>query len=53
MWRELWWAMAKGKKSEFDRIKATNVFEFWGVFDLWKEQMKLERSALERQAKRK
>lgn len=35
MWRELWWNMGDGVKSEYDKIKRTDVFEFWKLFDLW------------------
>jgi hypothetical protein len=32
--------MADGKQSEYDRIKALDVLEFWGVFNLWREKVK-------------
>jgi hypothetical protein len=43
MWRELWWKMADGVKSEYDRIKATDVMEFWKLFDLWQQRMEQQR----------
>jgi hypothetical protein len=42
-WRETWWSMADGNKSEYDKIKATSVFEFWKLFDLWREKVERER----------
>lgn len=56
MWRELWFTMAEGKKSEYDRIKATDVLEFWALYDLWKQQNARQRdeyAARSRNAKRK
>lgn len=49
MWIEIWWSMANGDKAEYDRIKATNVLEFWKLFDLWKARNESERDALEQQ----
>ena len=49
MWIEIWWSMANGDKSEYDRLKATNVLEFWKLFDLWKARNESERDALEQQ----
>jgi hypothetical protein len=43
MWRELWWKMAGGIKSEYDKIKGTDVQEFWKLFDLWHDQIQKER----------
>jgi hypothetical protein len=43
MWREIWWQMADGSKTEYDKIKATDVFEFWKLFDLWNAQVTRER----------
>jgi len=43
MWRETWWNMAGGIKSEYDRIKKTDVFEFWKLFDLWHASVEKER----------
>lgn len=34
--------MAGGVKSEYERIKGTDIFEFWAIFDLWKEKVKAE-----------
>lgn len=42
-WREVWWTMAEGIKSEYDKIKATDVFEYWKLFDLWKDKVDRER----------
>ena len=39
-WRELWWAMANGIKSEYDRIAATDVMEFWAIYDIWLDIIK-------------
>lgn len=43
MWREVWWSMAGGVKSEYDKIKATDVFEYWKLFDLWRDRLNRER----------
>jgi len=40
MWRGLWWRMAGEVKSEYERIKGTDVFEFFPLFDLWFESVK-------------
>ncbi len=48
MWRELWFSMAKGSKVEYDRIKATPVLEFWGLYDLWRERIKQEVEAMKK-----
>jgi hypothetical protein len=53
MWQELWWAMAGGKMDEYHKIKGTNVFEFWKIFDLWKAQTARQREALRQQSKKK
>lgn len=34
-WRELWWNMAKGSQTEYEEIKALDVFEFYTLKDLW------------------
>lgn len=52
MWRELWWKMAGGIKSEYDKIKGTSVFEFWALFDLWKNKIELEREAVKNKPKK-
>lgn len=53
MWRELWWYMAKGQKLEYDSLKGTDVFEFWTMYDLWKQQTAREREALQSKARKK
>lgn len=53
MWRELWWTMAGGKISEYETIKKIDVFEFWKVYDLWKEKMQTERDAAKARSERK
>lgn len=53
MWRELWWVMSGGKVSEYDRLKKIDVFEFWFLYDKWKEQMKQQRDAAKAHAERK
>ncbi len=35
--------VADGVKSEYEKIKTTDVFEFWKLFDLWKEKTARER----------
>jgi len=35
--------MAGGVKSEYDKIKATDVFEYWKLFDLWRDRVNRER----------
>jgi hypothetical protein len=51
IWIETWWSMSGGEKAEYDRIKATNVLEFWKLYDLWKARNEAERDALEQQKK--
>lgn len=46
MWRELWWVMAGGTISEYERIKSIPVLEFWKLYDLWKARNEAERDAL-------
>lgn len=46
MWQELWWSMAKGIKSEYDQIKATEIIEFYKLLDLWNAKIKAENEAL-------
>jgi hypothetical protein len=48
MWRELWYGMAEGSKTEYDKIKVTDVFEFWKLFDLHKEKVKKERETYQK-----
>jgi hypothetical protein len=31
--------MADGVKGDYDRIKKTDIFEFWLLFDLWEKRM--------------
>lgn len=38
--------MAEGKKSEYEKIKGTPVFEFWQIFDLWKTKVKQDNERL-------
>lgn len=45
--------MADGKKSEYERIKATDTFEFWKLFDLWKAAISREREALQARNRKK
>lgn len=35
--------MADGIKSEYEKIKGTDVLEYWKLFDLWQEQVSKER----------
>lgn len=49
MWRELWWNMADGVKSEYDKIKRTDVFEFWKLFDLWNAAVTKQRDLYKQQ----
>lgn len=42
MWRELWFKMAHGITSEYERLKKVNVFEFWALYDLWVEKVTKE-----------
>jgi hypothetical protein len=51
MWQELWFNMADGIKSEYDRIKATNVFEFYELFDLWRKKTEADRSKYQKKTK--
>lgn len=41
-WVELWFKMANGSMAEYEKIIATDVLEFWGIYDLWLERMKAE-----------
>lgn len=34
--------MANGVKSEYDKIYATDLFEFWTLYDLWMDKIKEE-----------
>jgi hypothetical protein len=52
MWRELWWNMADGVKSEYDRVKKTDVLEFWKLFDLWSDALKKERDNYKQQTQK-
>lgn len=45
--------MANGIKSEYENIKATDVFEFWTIFDLWEEKMQRETEAIKSRIPRK
>lgn len=51
-WIELFWAMANGIKSEYDKLKATDILEFWKLFDLWEARLERETKALEAQSRR-
>lgn len=48
-WVELWWKMAGGVKSEFDRILMTDVFDFWTIYDLWLDRLKEENARAKKQ----
>lgn len=50
MWRELWFVMGAGKIAEYDRIKRLDVFEFWFLYDKWKERAQAQRDAAKSQA---
>jgi hypothetical protein len=43
--------MAGGIKSEYEKIKATDIFEFYPILDLWKEKQKREMELLKFKAK--
>lgn len=34
--------MAGGSKVEFEKLRATNIMEFWALFDLWRSDVKKE-----------
>lgn len=51
MWSELWFEMAQGVPSEIERIKATDIFTFWPIFDLWEKKLKRETELLKLKAK--
>jgi hypothetical protein len=36
--------MAGNVKSEYDRVKGTDVLEFWKLFDMWQLQEKADRA---------
>lgn len=42
MWQELWFKMAGGDPLKYDKIKKTNVFEFYNLLKLWNDQVKTE-----------
>lgn len=44
-WRRLWWEMSDHVKSEYDKIKTTDIFEFYSLLDMWAAQVKAEREA--------
>lgn len=48
MWQELWFKMAGGVISEYNRIKQINLFEFYALFDLWREEVGKEKKNLKR-----
>lgn len=52
-WQEIWWAMGGGVKSEYDKIKATDVFEYYKLFDLWRERVNRERDNYKHQNQQK
>lgn len=41
-WMELWWKMAGGVKSEYEKIVSTELMEFWHLYDIWLDRMKAE-----------
>lgn len=43
--------MSNGIKSEYDKIVATDVFEFWTLYDLWLDRIR-EENAKNRQQPR-
>lgn len=52
MWREVWWGMAGGAIAEYEQIKKTDVFEYWKLFDLWRERVDRERELYNKQNQR-
>jgi hypothetical protein len=52
-WRELWWHMAKGSQTEYERIKALDVFEFYTVRDLWESEIRARNAAARQQQNKK
>lgn len=44
-WVELWFKMANGSMAEYERIIATDVLDFWGIYDLWLERIKQENAS--------
>lgn len=51
-WKELWYAMAEQDTTRYKVLKASDVFEFWSLFDAWKEKLEALKSSRE-DAKRK
>jgi len=49
-WLELWFKMANGVQSEMKSIMATDILDFWTIYDLWLERIK-EQNSKSRQAK--
>lgn len=39
-WQELWFYMADYDMNAYLKIKGTDVFEFWSLFEVWKKKMK-------------
>lgn len=37
-WQEIFFSMAGGKKTEYDSIVATDILDFWTLYDLWISQ---------------
>jgi hypothetical protein len=43
LWREVWWGMGNGNITEYNRIKAMDVMEYYKLFDLWRARVDKER----------
>jgi hypothetical protein len=52
-WMELWWKMAGGLKSEYDQLLATDIFDFWTLYDLWLDRIKDENARRRSQANKR
>jgi hypothetical protein len=44
-WRKLWYAMADGDTNQYEKIKALDIFEFWAMYDNWKQRIEAKKNA--------
>jgi hypothetical protein len=45
-WSTILWAMADGKKTEYDALKRTSIFEFYPLYDRWLAVNKNDKPAI-------
>jgi hypothetical protein len=37
-WRQTWMSMADGDAVQYEKLKGLDIWEFWPLFDRWKEE---------------